>query len=146
MMKTMRQTKLNKIKYGATKKILRNFLLFCLTVLVCLNFACESPSLKANKTAATQPTEKKISDFERDLETMRTANFDYIFAFRRKDGGAFDGEDKSYLKANLPSETNRTVLSDDDKAVIVGSHFKFLPENLETLRMRFNIADYSTIK
>lgn len=73
---------------------------------------------------------------------MRTANLQFIFVFRRKDGGGFDGDDKKYLRANLPTN-NRVILADDDKAVIVGSNYKFPPENLETLRVRFNLEDYS---
>ncbi|MGI8639147.1 MAG: hypothetical protein ACR2MG_04265 [Pyrinomonadaceae bacterium] len=90
--------------------------------------------------------ENKVPDFESDLETMRTAGFDYIFVFRRKDGGVLDGEDKKYLKANSPPVTNRFILSDGDKAAIAGSSYEFPPGNLETLRMRFNVEDYSTIK
>lgn len=120
-------------------------LLIAATLGICL--ACENPSTKESGSARTRETpEKKISEFERDLETMRTANFDYVFVFRRKDGGAIDGEDKTFLKANLPREINRIILSDDDKAVIGGSHFKFPPENLETLRQRFVIEDYSAKK
>ena len=77
---------------------------------------------------------------------MKTAGFDYIFVFRRKDGGVFDAEDKTYLKANSPAVTNRFILSDDDKAVIAGSGFEFPAENLEALRQRFNVEDYSSPK
>lgn len=111
-------------------------------LLVCLNIACESPSLKANKTAVNKP-ENKAADFQSDLETMKTAKFDHIFVFRRKDGGAFDAEDKAYLKANSPAVTNRFILSDDDKAVIAGSGYEFPPENLEALRQRFDVEDNS---
>ncbi len=141
-----------KYKFKLTKQgiiIKRTFFIvlsFCLIVPVFLNVACESPSLKANKTAANQMPENKTADFESDLETMRTASFDYIFVFRRKDGGVLDSEDKKYLKANSPPVTNRFILSDGDKAVIAGSGYEFPPESLETLRMRFNVEDYSTIK
>jgi len=57
-------------------------------------------------------------------------------------GGAFDGEDKKFLRASLPFN-NRVVLADEDKAVIVGSNYKFPPENLDALRLRFNVEDYS---
>lgn len=73
---------------------------------------------------------------------MRTPNLQYIFVFRRKDAAAFDGEDKKFMRANLPF-TNRILLADDDKAVIVGTNYKFPPENLETLQSRFNLEDYS---
>ncbi|MBA2605780.1 MAG: hypothetical protein H0U96_02795 [Acidobacteria bacterium] len=77
---------------------------------------------------------------------MKTANFDYIFVFRRKDGGAFDGEDRKYLRSNSPAQINRFVLTDDGKAFIAGSKYIFPMENLETLRMRFNVEDYSAVK
>jgi len=112
---------------------------------ICL--ACENSSLKENNNAAQGTPEKKVSEFERDLETMRTANFDYVFVFRRKDGGAFDAEDKIFLNADLPKHLiNRVIVSDDDKAVIAGSNYKVPPESLEGLRKRFDIQDYSTKK
>ncbi len=117
-------------------------LIFCLMMLALLNVACESPSLKANRAAPTP--ENKQTGFERDLQTMKTANFEYIFVFRRKDGGAFDSEDRKYLRANSPPETNRFISADEGKAFIAGSKYKFPPEYLETLRLRFNIEDYST--
>ncbi len=90
--------------------------------------------------------ENKVDVFQSDLQTMRTAGFDHIFVFRRKDGGVFDAEDKTYLKDNSPAVTNRFILSDDDEAVIAGSGFEFPAENLETLRQRFNVEDYSPPK
>ncbi|MBA4184305.1 MAG: hypothetical protein H0X49_09860, partial [Acidobacteria bacterium] len=46
---------------------------------------------------------------------------------------------------NAPAETNRFVSTDNGKAFIAGSKFKFPPQNLEILRMRFNIEDYSAV-
>lgn len=73
---------------------------------------------------------------------MRTADLQYVFVFRRKDGGVFDNEDKKILRTQLPFN-NRVVLADEDKAVIVGSNYKFPPENLDGLRTRFMIEDHS---
>lgn len=131
-----------KFKYKSNKS---KVIILFFGLIICLNFACESPSLKANKTAANKP-ENKAADFQSDLETMRTAKFDHIFVFRRKDGGAFDAQDKAYLKANSPAATNRFILSDDGKAVIAGSGYEFPPENLEVLRQRFNVEDNSPPK
>jgi hypothetical protein len=125
------------------QKYLSNILFFWLMILALLNTACESPSLKKANRAASTP-ENKQTEFESDLQTMKTADFEYIFVFRRKDGGAFDGEDRKYLRANSPTEINRFISTDDGKAFIAGSKYKFPPENLETLRLRFNIEDYST--
>ena len=115
-----------------------------LVFLILPNFACVNQSLlKKNKNSAVVVEEKNVSDFERDLQTMKTANFDYIFAFRRKDSGTFDSEDKKYLRANTPSGTNRFVSTDEGRAFIAGSAYAFSPENLEALRSRFLVEDYS---
>ncbi len=129
-------------------KIKRNLktqvVLACLIFFSLMNFACDNRSFeKANVSESSAAPEQTQSNFASDLQTMKTANFDYIFVFRRKDGGAFDGEDRKYLRANAPVETNRFVSTDNGKAFIAGSKFKFPPQNLEVLRTRFNIEDYS---
>ena len=108
------------------------------------NFACVNQSLlKGNKNVPAVVENNNVSDYERDLQTMKTANFDYIFAFRRKDGGAFDNEDRKYLRANTPTGTNRFISTDEGRAFIAGSRYVFSPENLEALRSRFLVEDYS---
>ena len=125
-----------------TKNSIRIFA-FALSIAF-LNFGCESPSLKANSTAQ-KPTaaENNASSLQQDLQTMRDANFEYIFVFRRKDGGVLDSEDKRYLKANSPAATNRFILTDENKAVMAGSSYKFEPENLEKLQERFAVENFS---
>lgn len=76
---------------------------------------------------------------------MKTANLKFVFVFRRKDAGKFDGEDKSFLRTNL-STTNRTILADEEKAVIVGTNYELPSSNLETLRTRFNVEDLSAVE
>lgn len=120
-----------------------NLIIVWLIISALLNTACESPSLKADHTTASPTPENKLTQFEQDLQTMRTANFKYIFVIRRKDSDKITGEDKTYLKTNMPPNTNRVLTSDDDKAVIAGSHFLFPPENLEILQKRFDVKDYS---
>ncbi len=117
---------------------------FSLIFLILPSFACVNQSLlKKNKNSAAVVEEKNVSDYERDLQTMKTANFDYIFAFRRKDGGAFDNEDRKYLRANTPPGTNRFISTDEGRAFIAGSRYVFSPENLEALHSRFLVEDYS---
>lgn len=107
------------------------------------NAAILESSKNAAAARANQQAEPAVRSFERDLETMRTANFDYIYVMRRKDGAALDGDDKRFVKLNSPIETNRFVLSDEEKAVIAGSKYKFADQNLMALRDRFNIEDFS---
>ena len=133
---------MKKIKPNLTTQAILTSLIF----LSLMNFACDNRSFeKANVAESSAAPGQTQSNFASDLQTMKTANFEYIFVFRRKDGGAFDGEDKKYLRANAPAETNRFVSTDNGKAFIAGSKFKFPPQNLEILRMRFNIEDYSAV-
>ncbi len=122
---------------------LRSSLLAILVIGAFFGFACNYNSFeKPNVNAPAVNGENKQSALESDLQTLKTANLKYIFVFRRKDGAAFDGEDKKYLRTNLPT-TNRVVSSEEGKAFVVGSNYKFPPENTEVLQLRFNIEDFS---
>lgn len=115
-------------------------------IIISMNFACGNTSLQKNSNNANASPEVKMTSIERDIKSLQTANFDYIFILRRRDGGTFDREDNAYIKANSPAETNRFLLSDDDKAVVVGSSFEFKPEVLKKLGERFDIEDHSSPK
>ena len=129
-------------------KFERIFAIFLLLVFASFGFSCKPNSgiLNSQKnsqsSSANQPN-KALNSFERDLETMRTADFDFIFVMRRKDGGKLDGDDKTYIKMNSPASTNRFIVSDAEKAAIAGSKFKFAPENIMALRDRFVVEDFS---
>ncbi len=141
----MRRGEEEKRRTGKNSRLIVSFALMTLAL---FTFACKPNSsiLNSQKNSRTQSansTGKAVNSFERDLETMRTADFDFIFVLRRKDGGKLDGEDRRYIKTNSPAETNRFIVSDDEKAVIAGSKFKFAPENLKTLQERFAVEDFS---
>ncbi len=150
MMKLTRsKTMLAKMRRGEGEKIaLSRFFSFAsILILLTLSSGCQ-PNQTILKDIAPPPTpmstvESKRTSFEEDLREMETANFDYIFAFRRKDGGAFDKDDRKYLRENTPLETNRWRESDEGKAFIAGSGFGFSPEQMEALRNRFIVEDYS---
>src|SRR5215213_1090511 len=120
---------------------------FLILSLVLLNLGCQ-PNQTILKDAAPAPTplatvESKKTTLEEDLHEMRTADFDYILVFRRKDGGILDKDDQKYLRENTPLETNRWRKSDDGKAFIAGSGFAFAPEQMAALQNRFIVEDYS---
>lgn len=124
----------------------RNNFGFCALLLSCVLW----PGCSANPTilksgSKEQPSNavRPVDVFESDLETMRTANFDYIFVIRRKDGGKLDAEDKKFIRTNSPTVANRIILSDDDKALIAGSNYPFPPEKLKPLQERFDFQDFS---
>ncbi len=84
-----------------------------------------------------------VDDFAERLKSVQTGGFDFVYAFRRKDGEVFTSEDKKYLRENLPPDTNQKQLTSDEKAVIIGSNYIFPLENLDALKKRFKIEDYS---
>lgn len=125
--------KRKKIKYTA-------FLILALMSLACAN---QTILNSQPKPVPIEPSEQPKDSFEKALRGVQSGDFTYILVFRRKDGGAFDTEDKRFVKANTPTETNQFVLTDEDRAVIAGSNYPFPAQNLETLSDRFNIEDYS---
>lgn len=83
-----------------------------------------------------------VSSFEQDLNAMRTADFKFILVFRRKDGQRLDANDKELVSKTAP-QANRRRLSDEGKAVIIGSNFPFPTRAFESLTERFKMENYS---
>lgn len=81
--------------------------------------------------------------FESDLQAMRNADFKFILVFRRKDGAILAGEDKAIASSSTSLNANRRRISDDGKAIIIGSNFPFLPGTLEKMTERFAMENYS---
>lgn len=135
--------RLTKTKMMKIKRTTRVFQISIFVWAIFCGFACNYNSFE-NKSvnAPNANAENKQTAFESDLQTMKTADLKYVFVFRRTDGAAFDAEDRRYLRMNLPT-TNRVILTDENRAYIVGSNYKFPPENLEILRLRFKIEDFS---
>lgn len=88
------------------------------------------------------PADVRKTTFAEDLAELK-ADYDFVFVFRRRDGGVFDNDDRKYLRQNSPLETNSWVSSDEGKAFISGAGFAFPPEQLKALEKRFVIEDHS---
>ncbi len=116
--------------------------LFCLVG--ALGAGCQASSKNsANSHGPPANFASKTDDFGERLKAVQDAKFDYIYAFRRFDGGEFDKDDKHFVKQNAPANTNQWILTDDGKVVIAGSNYRFSAENMESLKSRFRIEDYS---
>lgn len=98
-------------------------------------------SAKTPEPAATDRPQK--TGFDVDLESMRTADYTYIYVFRRKDGAELNNEDKKFINSQKPLEVNRVRLSDNGRAVIFGSNFRLPPEVLKSLTDIYAFEDYS---
>ena len=94
-----------------------------------------SDSNNANAVAA--------SSFEQDVDAMRTADFKFIVAFRRQDGQPLDSSDKELISRNTGLQANRRRLSDEGRAVIIGSNFPFEAKPMNELMEKFQTENYS---
>ena len=103
-------------------------------------------SQTAGNAGSASPSPRKAqpqTEFERDLDYVRTGSFRYIYVISRPDGSPLNDEDITYLTQNTPKETNQRVSSEGRRRIIVGTNFVFTPENLDALRKRFTVEDYS---
>ena len=121
-------------------------ILFLLVAVSFLCFACQSAENPQVNVNSTPTPEKKRDEFQDAFNSVKVGGFDYIFVFRRPDNAPLTSEDKAYLKANSPADTNRWNLTEEGKVAIAGSNYKFTPANLEALKKRFVVEDYSKVK
>jgi hypothetical protein len=73
---------------------------------------------------------------------MRTADFEIILVFRRKDGGVMQPDDKAFVR-NLITNANRRSLADSEKAIVIGANSRVPAQLFTKLSERFVIDDYS---
>ncbi len=99
---------------------------------------CNRSGSRGNEAAQNKP-----SAFERDLASVRRNNFRQVYVIARPDGGAFNPDDKAYLKTNMPVETTMRILTDEDRRLIVGTNFDFKPEHLAAINGRFKLEDFT---
>ena len=92
---------------------------------------------------ATGTPAPNLSDIERDLKAMQDAQFLFVYVLRREDGAPLDTDDRRYAGYVIPQEMNRRVVSDQGRAIIIGSNFVMPPEIQKVLAERFAFEDRS---
>ena len=121
---------------------------FCLILLALFLTACggsttntvsETPAA-ASPQASVQSTPQ--SEFERDLQFIRNGGFTYVWLISRKDGKPLEPADNIFLKANAPQVVD-WVTTDGRRKVFAGTNFNLEEGNLEVLKRRYNVEDYS---
>jgi hypothetical protein len=105
-----------------------------------LNSANERPPEPSS--VRTEGTAAPVT-LETDIAAMKTADFNFIYIFRRKDGAELDADDRAFMNTNLPYEINRKKISDGGKALVIGSNFRLPPENFKAMKDRFTFEDHS---
>jgi len=99
------------------------------------------PSAHASAAAQSSPTPARTR-FEADLDYIRKGQYTYIWVFSRKDGKPLDKDDAAYLRKNAPQVVD-WVTSDQGRKVIAGTNFDLARGNLELLKKRFVVDDYT---
>jgi hypothetical protein len=113
-----------------------------------LLYGCRKSDSTSSSNSGSPPAQAAptaLTDFEQKLQYVRNGQFNHIYVFARKDGGAFDRDDVTYLTTNSPvgEKTNMRVKTDDGRRVVIGTNFEYEPAQVTALSKRFNIEDYT---
>ncbi len=90
-----------------------------------------------------QPSPSPLNDFEEALRFVRNGQYTYIWVVSRKDGKPFTADDGNFLKANAPQVVDWAKADPELKKFVGGTNFNLEEGNLEALRKRFVMEDYS---
>jgi hypothetical protein len=119
---------------------------FCIIVLALFLTACGGSTNTANETASASPQpsgqSSPLSEFEKDLQFIRNGGFTYVWLISRKDGKPLEPGDNIFLKLNAPQVVD-WVVTDQRRKVFAGTNFNLEEGNLEVLKRRYNVEDYS---
>ena len=123
--------------------------LFIVLATAILLQGCGNPGTNTSATlssngSSTQTTAKDspLSSFERDLQFVRNGQYAHIWGFSRKDGKPLDKDDGAYLRTNAPQVVD-WVTTDGGKRAIGGTNFDLELGNMNLLRKRFVVEDYT---
>ena len=119
---------------------------FILSVALLLSSCSGAPTEPAGNSAATPaaatPVPSPLTGFEKDLQYIRNGQYSYVWIFSRKDGKPLDRDDSAFLRTNAPQVVD-WVTTDEGKKVIGGTNFNLEEGNLEVLKKRFVVEDYT---
>ncbi len=102
----------------------------------------QAPSANESAAAPSSPAPSPKTGFEADLDYVRKGQYTYIWVFSRKDGQPLDKDDAAYLRKSAPQVVD-WVTSDQGRKVIAGTNFDLARGNLELLKKRFVVEDYT---
>ena len=97
-----------------------------------------------NSGSSTEPFREPAAKtpFERDLQFIRNGQFTHVYVFARLDGKPLDKNDGAYLRTNAPQVVD-WVTTDEGRRVIAGTNFDLALGNLDLLKKRFVVEDYT---
>ena len=92
--------------------------------------------------ASSSPAPSPLTGFEKDLQYIRNGQYTYVWIFSRKDGKALDKNDSAFLRTTAPQVVD-WVTTDEGRKVIAGTNFNLEEGNMEALKKRFVVEDYT---
>ena len=110
--------------------------------------ACGGARSSSNTNTASAPVPSPsvqvspLTGFEKDLQFIRNGQYSYVYVFSRKDGKPLDAQDSAFLRTNAPQVVD-WVTTDEGKKVIGGTNFNLEEGNMEKLKARFIVEDYT---
>jgi hypothetical protein len=118
-------------------------ILFVLVFTGCSGTTTQTPS-NSSATASPEPSVQSspLTGFEKHLQFIRNGQFSYVWVFSRKDGKPLEPTDSIFLRANAPQVVD-WVMTDDRMKVIAGTNFNLEEGNLELLKRRYVVEDYT---
>ena len=119
-------------------------LAFGLLLLGCGKNGTNTSTYSSTESSPAQATPKSspLSGFERDLQFVRNGQYAYIWLFSRKDGKPLDKDDGAYLRTNAPQVVD-WVMTDGGKRAIGGTNFDLEQGNMNLLKKRFVVENYT---
>ena len=108
----------------------------------CNRSTSETANSEPSPLPSALPTSTPLDDFEEALRFVRNGQFTYIWVISRKDGKAFDSQDRAIIRDRASQVVDRTMTK-DGKKIVAGSNFPFEEPNLTELQKRYLIEDYT---
>lgn len=106
------------------------------------NTSTSSSSPAAPASASPVPSASPLTDFEEALRYVRNGQYTYVWVISRKDGKPLQPDDSTFLKTNAPQVVDWAATKDKTK-VVAGTNFNLAEGNLELIKKRFVVEDYS---
>jgi hypothetical protein len=127
-----------------TRLLVATLMLTLLVIAVssCGGGSTQLPSNNQTGNSAPVPVASPLTGFDKDLDYVRKGQYTYVWVFSRKDGKPIDKDDAAYLRTNAPQVVD-WVTTDEGKKVIAGTNFDLALGNLELLKKRFVVEDYT---
>jgi len=112
-------------------------------ILACLLFSCGGNEgiLKSGKETPAANAASPKDPVDKEMEAMRTAGFEHVYLLKRNDLGKLEPSDKEFIKAQTP-DVNRRVVTEDERAILIGSNTELPKENIDTIWKYFSIGYY----